>query len=377
MGGVAYNVAKASTISGQKLNVKTKLVSSISSTDYNDVKDGIDSEFVSQFDGKAAFEKSGLLLSKEYSSAQYISVHDSKGELVVACADMNAIENMDSKAIYEQIKGANPKCVLFDGNIGKEQQLATIRAAHECQALVGFEPTSVAKCSKIASYRFDDITRVLKSVVPNNSVDFATPNIYELTALHERLLENEYFDTSDWFKVIDAFSLGSVFRSRMERFAKQVPDLAGLILTEGLFQKAIQTLPYIPILLVKLGSKGVILFEILSGQESINKQRMDSKDILRQQLDKGIVEEYFLSPGNPDIALLVQYFPAVKTSSDTILSVTGAGDTFCGVVISETAKQPNWFFNARERVAVLERAQKAASLTLQSRNSVSEKILNL
>lgn len=377
LGGVAYNVAKASILNGKRLNVTTKLVSSVNEKDYNEFLQEIDDEFSSQFGGKATFEKSGMMISSSHTSGKYISMHDVKGDLIVACANMDAIENMDSETVYDQVKQSKPKCVLFDGNIGKEQQLATIRAARECQALVGFEPTSVVKCSRVADYPFHDPTRILKSVIPNNSIDFATPNVHELTALHKTLSENEYFDTDGWFVVVDALSLGTVFRTRMEKFAKQIPNLTDLILTEGIFQKAIQTLPYIPVLLVKLGSKGVLLFELLTGEDSIKAQQMESREISQVSTAQGIVEEYFISPNNPGIGLLAQYFPPVNTNPDSILSVTGAGDTFCGVVISETAQLPNWFYMPKERVRVMKRAQKAASLTIQSHKSVSEKILEL
>lgn len=377
LGGVAYNVSKASTLNGKRHNVSTRLISAVGSTDSEEIFREIDLEFESQFDGKVSFDKSGLMVSDKHSSARYVSIHDSTGDLVVACADMAVIEDMDSKKISDLIKTTRPSCVVFDGNIGLKQQQETISAARDSNSIIGFEPTSVAKAERIAESSFNDPRRLLKGVIPNNSIDFATPNIFELTGLHNKLFENEYFDTDSWFVVIDSLGIGSTFRSRMEQFARKVPDIADLLLVEGITQKAIQILPYIPILLVKLGSKGVILFEIISGNASIESQVQQSRNLSSEHAAQGIVEEYFLSPNSGNVGLLIQYFPATSIHSDTIQSVTGAGDTFCGVVLSETARNPSWFYDAKERIDVIGRAQKAASLTVQSNKSVSEKILYL
>lgn len=376
LGGVGYNVTKASILSGKQIGVNTKLISSIGHLELNNTLEDINNEFI-EFGGDIFFDPTSISTSKTHKSANYIAFHDSKGELVIACSDMKIVENIDPSFVYHQIKDLRPKCVLFDGNIGKDQQKSVIEASREINAIIGFEPTSTVKAAEIASLPFENPNRLLKDVFPNNHINFATPNVFELSSLHETLLKNEYFDIDNWFPVIDSLSIGSHFKSKMEIFAKKVPEISNLILKDGVPQKAIQILPYVPNLFVKLGSNGLLLFQLILGIEENNKQINQLEEFTSSFSFKEFVAEYFPPMPGKNLGLLIQYYPPFKTPQQAVINVNGAGDTFCGVLLAELGKDKTWLYNNKEKVRILGKAQKAASLTIQSQKSVSEKILSL
>ena len=375
LGGVGLNITKASLFAGHKHGITTRLVSAIGKMEFQEVSDGLQNEVPSP----VIMDQRGIIVSDTERTAQYIAMHDKKGDLIVACADMDIIKNMNPEHIDKHIKAAKPNCVLFDGNIGPDSMLSTVLAAQSVDAVVGFEPTSVEKAARIASVPFGQRGQILKPV-PNNTIDFSTPNAYELTAMHQKLQDNEYFDVDGWFPVIDVLNLGTSFRNRMENFTRSVPEI-GDILVEGTAQKAIQMLPYIPNLFVKYGSSGVVLFQLLTDQKLIQQQLDVFGSTVSTSYDidpkSNTVSAFF--PGRPgsEVGLLVQHFPAFSTAPESIVSVTGAGDTFCGVLLSETARDNSWLYNPKEKERVLEFAQKAASLTIQSSHSVSTKILDM
>jgi len=375
LGGVGLNITKASTFSGFKHGITTRLISAIGKNELNEVTEGLKAEAP----GNVEIDQQGIIVSDTDRTAQYIAMHDKNGELIVACADMDIIKNMDPEYIEKHIKAAKPSCVLFDGNLGQSPKLATVLAARSVDAVIGFEPTSVEKAADIASILFGKRGQILKAV-PHNTVDFSTPNVYELTSMHQKLQDNEYFDVDSWFPIIDALNIGSSFRNRVEVFARSVPEISD-ILVNGTAQKAIQMLPYIPNLFVKHGPRGVILFQLLLDQKVIDSQleglgpnTTSSYDI---DAKSNVVSAYFAGKPGSGIGLLIQHFPAIPTAPESIVSVTGAGDTFCGVLTSETARNKEWLLNPLEKSRVIELAQKAASLTIQSSHSVSTKIIDL
>jgi hypothetical protein len=87
----------------------------------------------------------------------------------------------------------------------------------------------------------------------------------------------------------------------LEILLKGMPDL----IEKGTVQQAIQLLPYIPNILIKLGGRGVLSVRLRT-KDSIDS---DEKGTLR------------LRGGNTDIC--VRYHPGLKNSG--IVSVTGAG----------------------------------------------------
>lgn len=362
LGGVAYNVTKASLLRGKKLSVNSKIITSIGKSELNEISDKIDTEFSENYN--LPFDKTGLYLSSKHPSGNYVAMHDSSGELLVACSDMKIFEDIKKDFIEENIKSSKPKCVLFDGNIGHDQMDAVIKSSRECNSILGFEPTSIFKARAIAKVPFNLHSKLLKDVIPNNSIDFAFPNFYELTSLHEELSKNEYFDVNKWFPVIDSLSLGDTFRSKIQNLAKISPQIQAE-LNDGIVLKAIQILPYIPNLFVKLGSKGLLLFQLIYAPDKIDSLKKTSGT-------SEVVEVYQYSK---NLALVIQYFPSQR--SNNVVSVTGAGDTLCGFLLAELAADKTWLYDNSKKIPIIEKALLAAKLSVETDDSVSFKILEI
>jgi hypothetical protein len=85
----------------------------------------------------------------KHRTASYTAVHDERGELHVAVADMDIFKELSPV----QVKGAlsdlqqSVKLVVADGNLTKEAFAQTARGSAELRVPLFFEPTSVFKCS--------------------------------------------------------------------------------------------------------------------------------------------------------------------------------------------------------------------------------------
>lgn len=360
LGGVGLNLTKASTFAGYKHGISTRLITSVGKSEVSEIKQGLEKSIPSPL----TLDQEGIIVSETERTAQYIAMHDNQGDLIVACADMDIIKNMDPVLVSEHVEKAEPKCVLFDGNLGNSAKLATVKAAKQQNAIVGFEPTSVEKAAQIAEIPFGQQGQILQAY-PNHTIDFSTPNFYELSTIHSKLDANGYFELDSWFPVVDALNLGTEFRTKMEYLSKTYPALRDL-LSEGTIQKAVQILPYIPNLFIKQGANGVILLQLLSSVP---------KPCVSFDGATGVVSAYF--EGRHGHGLQFHHFPAIPTNSSDIVSVTGAGDTLCGLLLSEFARNPEWINDYEEKVRIVEYAQKGASLTIQCAESVSPKILDL
>jgi len=168
----------------------------------------------------------------------------------------------------------------------------------ELMRIVLFEPTSVAKASVI----FEDPVKL--GVYPAHSIDLITPNLYELKAMFKAAEKKHLFEGIEWWDMLDSFNLTSQFRqgtitnyinplvhanlnadveflmrkvSRQHRhrslddpqeleynIESHVPQdehelkLGRDLMGEGALQQAVALLPYIPNVVVKLGSLGIL-----------------------------------------------------------------------------------------------------------------------
>lgn len=119
--------------------------------------------------------------------------------------------------------------------------------------------------------------------------------------------------------------------------------------TTGLIQQAIHLSPYFPNQLIKLGAKGVLSVRIIGANDPLP-----------------IMPNAIMTSGTGPIrGIIVSYFPA--ETPQEIVSVNGVGDTFFGVVLGGLSRSKSWDKYADYIVE----AQKAACLTLASRESVS------
>ena len=177
---------------------------------------------------------------------------------------------------------------------------------NESDLTVLFEPTSAPKSTSIFS------KPVNLELFPTSSINIVTPNIFELEAMHRAAQENGHFESSQWWSILDSFRISSRSRQGLSRqdvllivdieiLLKGMPDL----ISKGTVQQAIQLLPYIPDILIKLGERGVLSVR-LCPKKSV---ATDEKGTLRLQGVHGDV--------------CVRLHPGLKHSG--IVSVTGAG----------------------------------------------------
>lgn len=284
-------------------------------------------------------------------TAQYVAVNDLNKDLVVAMADMSIFEREGAMPNLSHHISPALKWVVVDANWHENTLRHIISQAGSSSARVVFEPVSVAKSTRLFQ-RQDSMRTPPIQVFPNHSIDLATPNQHELVAMHASAKESEYFDSEEWWHVIDALGIPS--SGARDRFValtnKQMTD-AGIPL------RTIQLLPFIPTILTKLGANGVLLTELLKTNDPRLTDRNSAPYILSRTAN-----------GSTEVGgVYMRLFPAVEVVED-VVSVNGVGDTFLGVLVAGLAKG----LKVDERL--IETAQMGAVMTLRSKESVSPKL---
>ncbi|PRT55243.1 hypothetical protein B9G98_02863 [Wickerhamiella sorbophila] len=339
LGGVGHNVALASAYSG----AKTRLISVVGEKEEPAVKKSL----------SPAIDAAGIQIISGR-TARYIAMNDAEGELIVACADMESVEKMDPKHIEQELRFADAKVVVFDGNLGVEQTQSVLAA----QGFKIFEPTSVPKSARIADHNL--------KVFPNPSINMATPNTMELMSMFEEFSFKDRFDLDHWFPIIDAIPMSDpVTQFKIDRFLNTNPHLESIV-ESGLLQAAVHILPYIPNLFVKLGKDGVLTFQLI---EYLKDRTGDTAD------GRGL---YILSKKKP-FGLLMQYYPVPEVvPASSVQSVNGIGDTFCGVLAAQLSQTQMWLRDdGPSKANAITKAQRAAALSLQTFAPVSTEVSQL
>lgn len=283
-------------------------------------------------------------------TAQYVAVNDGKKSLVMAMADMDIFTAHSDPAHWDAIVAASkPKWLVVDGNWAAADIRSWITTAKRSGASIGFEPVSNAKSARLFCP-----PRGLESlgVYPAPSVDLATPNQYELAAMHTAAAENGYLEDQRWWEVVDAFGM----RGAREKFV-QITSAA--LTNAGIPQQAVQLLPYIPTILTKMGDQGALLTEILAKDDPR----------LADPTHKPFIVSRSGIEGSPVGGVYMRLFPVAQAVQD-VVSVNGVGDTFLGVLVAGLAR-------GGKVESLIGVAQKAAVLTLRSAESVSEDLGSL
>lgn len=259
-------------------------------------------------------------------------------------ADMAILTSHSFPTYWASIVHATrPKWLVVDGNWTAHDVHHWIRTGRQAGAQVAFEPVSTVKAAGLFAAGHTLPT------FPHAAVSLATPNQYELEAMHAAARENGYLEsTSAWFRVLDAFGIrGGGARARFVQ-------LTSAAMTDvGIPVQSVQLLPYIPTLITKMGERGALLTTILRPDDP--------------RLSDPAHQPYLLTraaPGHPDIGgVYMRLYPAVEEVG-TPISVNGMGDTFLGTLIAGLA------LGGRTE-ELLDVAQNAAVMTLKSHLSVS------
>ncbi|KAF5010100.1 hypothetical protein FDECE_3716 [Fusarium decemcellulare] len=339
IGGVGHNVALAAHSVSK--HARVRLCSMVGDdvagkTVLNGLKaSGLDTTYIRQ-------------LGHEYHgsnrTAQYVAVNDANKNLVMAMADMGIFTHHSFPEYWKSaVRGTKPKWLVVDGNWSEKDIRAWLKAGQDQGCKIAFEPVSTAKSMNLfCPQKGHPKLRVF----PKPTVDIASPNSYELAAMYSAARENGYLDSPEWFDIIDAFGM----RGARDRFVK----VTSAELTDaGIPVQSVQLLPYIPTIVTKLGSQGVLLTTIL-GRDDPRLKDPDS-------------EEYIVARSNSDHpsvgGLYMRQFSAAERVKK-IVSVNGVGDTFFGVLISGLAQ-------GGKVENLIDVAQAGSVLTLKSQESVS------
>ncbi|KAK2593906.1 hypothetical protein QQS21_008368 [Conoideocrella luteorostrata] len=345
IGGVGHNVALAAHLASSQIKVKlcsmvgddiagSTIISSLQ-------KSGLETTYVQKLD-RTAYPKAR--------TAQYVAVNDASRNLVMAMADMDIFTQHSFPDQWRSaVAATSPKWLVVDGNWGASAIMQWVKIGKDHGTKVAFEPVSVEK-SKALFTPQRGIPKL--DIFPHASVDLASPNTYELAAMFEVAKENGYFESQEWFEVIDAFGM----RGARDRFIR----LTSAELTDaGVPVQCVNLLPYIPTLLTKLGPNGVLYSTILGR----NDPRLRDRD----------AEDYILArapPGHPTVGgIYMRLFPRAETV-ENVVSVNGVGDTFLGVLVSGLSQ-------GGDVERLVDVAQRGAVLTLKSTQSVSPELPRL
>lgn len=356
LGGVGHNVARAAHLMGADV----RLCSAV----------GDDLTGKAALEALAASEMSTSsvqTLSKDSGcrTAQYIAVNDKNKDLVLAMADMSILEKSPNSSHVitrtfddlwlPQLQASRPSYLAIDGNWPPEYLARWLQAGADIKAHVTFEPVSNVKSTGI----FNLPKPHALSTFPLPSIHLITPNIHELSAMYTAARENNFFDRGDWWNVIDALGIPQT-GARVQMSLATSPQLVD----RGVPQQTVQLLPFIPIIVTKLGKEGVLLTQILPA----NDPRLSSGEYAPYILSRCANEtEDTLGVGG----VYMRLFPAAEeVESEDVVSVNGVGDTFVGTLIAglSAAKKSGREARVEEFVDV---AQRAAVLTLKSKEAVS------
>lgn len=266
-----------------------------------------------------------------------------------------------------QLKESRPTHLAIDANWPPEYLSRWLEAGKSINAYVTFEPVSNAKC--ITPFQLPALPGHKQSetlpTFPSPAIHLATPNIYELAAMHSAAHSRGFFERQDWWQVIDALGIPS----SGARTAMSLATSPALV-DQGIPQQSVQLLPFISIICTKLGSKGVLVTQLLKAGDPRLTSGAHAPFIL-SRCSNGSEEE--LGVGG----VYMRLFPPVeKVAPEDIVSVNGVGDTFAGTLIAlmARAKAEGRDVGVEECVDV---AQRAAVLTLKSAQAVSPELTKL
>lgn len=289
-------------------------------------------------------------------TAQYVAINDKRKDLVLAMADMSIFSNYFFRKTALREADPNLKWAVIDANWDNGFTRRLMKEYKTGTTKVAFEPVSIAKAASI----FEPTPEQQKEkknplgVFPNHIIDLTTPNVHELSAMYYSARKHEFFQRKDWWAVIDAMGIPSTgARNRFVHLTtKELVD-------RGIPLQTMQLLPFMPTILTKLGSEGVLLTELLKQGDP----RLTNPDSAPWILSR-------CTNGSEQIGgVYMRLFPAVEEVADEdILSVNGVGDTFLGVLVAGLAK------GAVLGESLINIAQKGAVMTLKSKEAVSPKL---
>ncbi|KAH3674656.1 hypothetical protein WICMUC_003202 [Wickerhamomyces mucosus] len=312
IGGVGYNVANESFKNGNK---SLGFISAVGKDIYGEkITSGI------------KLAHCFIKRLPDLKTSQYISFHDSQGELIIASSDMKIIEKLPFDYVEKVVRQVSPKALLLDCNLSEDLISKISKIDSDFKLIV--EPTSSSK-----STRLSDATDVF----------LITPTVAELKSIYDSFDTKGKFDLDYWFPVVDLLGLDGSFRTRVENLVSRNPQYKE-ILAKGIVQMGTSLLPYIENIVIKDGANGIFFLSI---HENIDVVENSSK-----------AEFSLKSRGRNNSGVLFEHYK-VPPFTGEVLNVTGAGDAIAGILLHEISQNVD-IFKKKERENVFEIAQNSA-----------------
>ncbi|KAI0274834.1 indigoidine synthase A-like protein [Gloeopeniophorella convolvens] len=357
LGGVGRNVAEAAHRTLGTSMSTTLLVSSIGDDSFG--------RLLHEEMGRIGMRTDGLVTSPTARSAVCNMVLDSTGNLIGGVADMDIIRSLEPENVTSQIAQNNPTLVSMDANLSPEVLKALVQHCSVANIRTFFEPTSVIKSISI----LPAIAAALQSTPGRTPITFASPNLLELAELYRssRMDPWELTGYDHWWKTVDDFSIGTDFRLSLEQLARRSASddesdkrKLSFLVEQGTAQMAINLLPFFEHLVVKCGDLGVLIAMRIP-RDRPTAWIGERKDVGRRQL---------VVHGKTG-TLVLKHYPAHVVHPESIVSVTGAGDTLVGSVLATLVEKPLAFDDPVLLDKAVYLAQTAATQTLRCSFAVS------
>lgn len=338
-GGVARNIAEAS----HRLlppSFSSLLVSPVGKDQFGHI--------LEQQSKAIGMRTDGLITSDNRTAVCNLMI-DSRGNLISGVADMDIVTQTEGPILVRKIVAHNPAIVALDANLSVQAITEVIALCQERGIPVFYEPTSVAKAAAfIPAIANRDVV-----------IDFTSPNILELRRMYQV--------AKDVLDPIDNLASNQQLSDDLSQLA-QLPitendyskGTLAFLLKDGISQMALGLLSFFRHLIIKCGGRGVLLVSRM--QDSKEWQSMPS---LRQ----------VVTLGRDGRCLVVRHFPPLPVEKHC--NDTGAGDTFVGAILAGLVVNPEVLNEPASSKVLLDRAQKAAILTLASPFSVSRELAEL
>jgi pseudouridine-5'-phosphate glycosidase/pseudouridine kinase len=232
------------------------------------------------------------------------------------------------------------------------------------------EPTSVVKSTAI----LPAIASCLELSDTRSPITYATPNLLELARLYNAFRAEPLNLTSHdvWWRVIDNFAISHRFRMELEQLAKRnVSDddvskgSLSFLVDDGIGQMAVNLLPFFQNIVIKCGERGLIVAMRVSGLDAATSQwAQEDSNLFRRRI---VVH----GKTSREIVVLL-HIPALPLPQDSIVNVTGAGDTLVGSMLASLLLQKKSIFSHPSLLDdAMHAGQRAAVLTLKSSHAVS------
>jgi pseudouridine-5'-phosphate glycosidase/pseudouridine kinase len=316
-------------------------------------------------------QTSGIRVFSNQRTAQYVAVNNASKDLAMAMADMSILETSTPASIHETWIAplshlpTAPKCLVADANWNAESLHTWLTYARFINAFSIFEPVSTAKATRLLDFpSTSPIPEPFSSSHPDSDgptivspplCSLSTPNTHELIALHDYATKLNLFSTPSWFRVIDALGIPSS-GLRVPLSITTTPA----IVDAGIPQMAIKFLPFVPTLLVKLGSQGVLVVKLM---------KPDAPELFDPAHRRFVLSRCTNGDEQAQVGgLYVRLFETERVlSGEEVVSVNGIGDTFAGVLAAGLV-------SGKTLESAIGLAQRAAGLSLQSTEAVSPEV---